>query len=96
MLHWLLGNQTGEMRCKRSWDWLKKGYLRKETKSTIIAAQDQAVSINSMRKMVFGKNVSPLCRLCGIRDETYCDSMPKTSSEGVPECNAWQCGKCYP
>ena len=95
-MDWLLGNATGEMRGKKSWDLLKKGYLKKETKSTIIAAQDQAVSINSMRKVVFGENVSSLCGLFGMHDETYCDSVPKTISDSVPECNAWQCGKCYP
>ena len=31
-----------EVRNKRSWDWLKKGYLRKEIESTIVAAQGQA------------------------------------------------------
>ena len=36
----------------KSWDWLKKGYLKKETESTMIAAQDQALCTRNMRKTV--------------------------------------------
>ena len=36
-----------------SWDWMKKGYLKKETESTTVAAQDQALSTRNMRKNVF-------------------------------------------
>ena len=32
---------TEEVKSKRSWDWLKKGYLKKDTESTIVAAQDR-------------------------------------------------------
>ena len=55
---------TGKVRGEKLTDLLKKGYLQKETitkKSTIIAAQVQ---------VAFGENVSPLCRLCLMHDET--------------------------
>ena len=38
--------------------------------SAIIAAQDQALCTNNIRKVVYGEDVSPLCRLCGGTDET--------------------------
>ena len=47
----------------KSWDWLKKVYLRKETESTIIAAQDQALCKRNMRKTGYGENVDSTCRV---------------------------------
>ena len=58
-----LRKAANELKGGKSWDWLKKGHLQKETESTFIVEQDQAVSINSMNKGVFGENASPLCRL---------------------------------
>ena len=39
-LHGQFGKATEEVRSKRPWDWFKKGYLKKETESTIVAAQE--------------------------------------------------------
>ena len=50
-----------EVRGKRSWDWLKKGYLKKETESTIVASQDQALITRNMRNVVYGENVQSIC-----------------------------------
>ena len=40
--HGQLRKATEEIRGKILWDCLRKGYLNKETQSTIVAAQDQA------------------------------------------------------
>ena len=40
---------------------LRKGSLKKETESTIIAAQDPAIATNNIRKVIFKEDVSPLC-----------------------------------
>ena len=37
-LHGQFRKATEEVRSKRSWDWLKKDYLKKETESIIVAA----------------------------------------------------------
>ena len=42
-LHGQFRKATEEVRGKRSWDWLNKGYLKKETESTIVAAQYQVL-----------------------------------------------------
>ena len=42
-LHGQFRKATEVAGSKTSWDWLKKGYLKKETESTIVAAQDQAL-----------------------------------------------------
>ena len=44
-LHGKFRKATEEVRSKRSWDWLRKGYLKKESESTIVAEQDQAQGI---------------------------------------------------
>ena len=76
---------TEEVRIKRSRDWLKKGYLKKETESTIVAAQNRALCTRNMIKVVYGENVQSICCVCGAADETvaYCFRMLKTSTEGV-------------
>ena len=55
---------------KGNWLWLNKGYLKKETKGLIIAAQDQALRTNWIRKNIDKENISAKCRLCGDNDET--------------------------
>ena len=39
-LHGQFGKATEEVRSKRPQDWFKKGYLKKETESTTVAAQE--------------------------------------------------------
>ena len=39
----------------------------KETESTIVAAQDQALCTRNLRN---AKNVKSICRVCGAADET--------------------------
>ena len=58
-----------EVRGKRSWDWLKKDYLNKETESTIVAVRDQALYTRNMRNMVYEENAQSVCRVCGVADE---------------------------
>ena len=60
---------TEEVRSKRPWDWLKKGYLKRETESTIVAAQDQALCTRNLRNVICGENVQSSCCVCGAPDE---------------------------
>ena len=61
---------TEEVRSKRSWDCLKKGYLKRETESTIVVAQGRVLRTRNLRNVVYGKNVQSICRVCGAADET--------------------------
>ena len=69
-LHGQFRKAIEEVRSKRSWDWQKKGYLKKETESTIVAAQDQTLCTRNLRNAVYGENVQSICRVCGAADET--------------------------
>ena len=39
--------QTDDVRGRASWDWLRKGDLKKETEGFIMAAQEQALRTNA-------------------------------------------------
>ncbi|XP_065061308.1 uncharacterized protein LOC135688397 [Rhopilema esculentum] len=60
-----------EFRDEQTWNWLRKGNLKKATEGTIMAAQEQAIRSRSIRHCIDKeKIISSLCRLCGERDET--------------------------
>ena len=68
-LHSVFFVKTG-FRDSRSWEWLKKGDLKKATEGTIMAAQEQATRTRSIRHHIDKENISPLSRSCGEREET--------------------------
>ena len=49
-----------EVREKISRDWLKMDYLKKETESLMVVAQDQALCSKNMRNVVYGENVQSI------------------------------------
>lgn len=66
-LHGQLLCQTEKIRDGRSWNWIKKGDLKKKTEGLIMAAQDPALRTNVMEAKVEKKDVPLLCRMCGKR-----------------------------
>ena len=61
---------TKDLKTGESWNWLSKDYLKRETESLTTAAQDQALNTNSIKKSIYGLNVSDKCRLCGEKVES--------------------------
>ena len=52
-LHSVFFKETKEVRDdKDSWLWLQKGVLKKETEGLILAAQEQALKVNWIKKMI--------------------------------------------
>ena len=49
----------GDRRIEGTLNWLKKGSLKKETESVIIAAKDQAISMNNNRKNIYKEDIYP-------------------------------------
>ena len=45
-------------------------YLKKETESLILAAQEQALRINSIKQSIDKTSETPISRLCGESTET--------------------------
>ena len=78
-LHGQFRKAAEETRSKRSWDWLKKGYLKEETESTIVAVQDQAQCTKNLRNAVYGENVESICCVCSAADETFAHIVSECS-----------------
>ncbi len=62
--------QTKEDMAKESWQWLKRGSLKRQTESLIIAAQDQALRTNYRKAKIEKTTTCSKCRLCKDKDET--------------------------
>ena len=55
---------------QKTWTWLRKGYLKRETESLLIAAQDNALRTNHIKARIDKTQQNSKCRLCSDRDET--------------------------
>ena len=62
----LINNNSHE----KTWTWLRKGNLKRETVSLQIAAQDNAIRTNYIKARIDKTQQNSKCRLCGDRDET--------------------------
>ena len=69
-LHGQFERDTKELKCEKTWNFLSKGDLKRETESLITAAQEQALNTNAISKNIYGKECSDKCRLCGVKLET--------------------------
>lgn len=77
--------QTKEInRAEESWQWLKRGALKRETEALLVAAQDQALRTNYRKAKIEHSGTSPLCRMCKKKNETVdhlvsaCEKMAQT------------------
>ena len=50
--------------------WLKYGDIKGETESTIVAAQDQAISTNYFKNKILKEEIKSKSRLCKQHEET--------------------------
>jgi hypothetical protein len=55
---------------EQSYHWLKSGDIKGETESTILAAQDQAISTNYFKNKILKEEIESKCRLCNQHEET--------------------------
>ena len=68
-LHGQFERETRDLKTEDSWAWLKNGDLKRETESLLMAAQEQALNTNSIKKHIYACSESSLCRLCGEKEE---------------------------
>ena len=69
LLHGQFERDTKNVTTEDSWDWLSKGDLKRETERLLVAAQDQALNTNSVRKNIYHQVESDMCGLCGEKVE---------------------------
>jgi hypothetical protein len=55
---------------EQSYRWLKFGDIKGETESTIVVAQDQAISTNYFKRKILKEETESRCRLCKEYEET--------------------------
>ena len=55
---------------QKTWTWLRKGNLKKETESLLIATRGNAIRTNHIKARIDKTQQNSKCRLCGDRDET--------------------------
>ena len=61
---------TSDISHENTWTWLKKGNLKRETESLLIAAQNNAIRTNHIKARIDKTQLNSRCRLRGERDET--------------------------
>ena len=64
---------------------MKKGYLKKETESTIVEAQDQALCTRNLRNAVYRENLESICRVFATADEAVAHIVSECSKLGQKE-----------
>ena len=55
---------------EKTWKWLRKGNLKRETKSLRISTQNNAIRTNHIKAMIDKTQQNSIWRLCGDRDKT--------------------------
>ena len=63
---WLINTISFE----KIWTWLRKGILKREMESLLIAAQDNAMRTYHIKARIDKTQQNSKCRLCSDRDET--------------------------
>ena len=67
------GQFAGDMEDKNknnTWRWMRKSDLKGSTKALICSAQEQSIGTNYIKYNIDKTAKSPLCRMCGTRNET--------------------------
>ena len=55
---------------QKTWTWIRKGNLKRETETLLRAAQDNAIRTNHIKARIDKTQENSKCRLCSDRDET--------------------------
>ena len=64
---------------EKTWTWLRKGNLNKETESLLITAQNNAIITNHIKARIDKTQQNNKYRLCGDRDETINHTKSESS-----------------
>ena len=90
---------------EKRWTWLRKGNLKRETKSLLTAAQNSTIRTNHIKARIDKTQQNSKCRLYGDRHKTinhiiseYCKLVQKeykTRHDWVGKVIRWElCKKC--
>ena len=71
------------------WVWLRKGNLKREIESLLIAAQNNVIKTNPIKVRIDKTQQNSRCRLWGDRDETINHILNKCSKLAQKEYKTW-------
>ena len=76
---------------QKTWAWLKKGNLKREIESLLIAAQNNAVRTNHIKTRINKTQQNSKCRLCSDRDKTInhiseCSKLAQKEYKTIHNC----------
>ena len=89
-LHRQYVRSTGEIRDYKRWNWFKTGTIKKDTKGTLMAPQDQALRTNAIKSRFDRQHISPMCRLCGEREETISHIVADCTKLAQKQYRCWR------
>ena len=64
---------------QKTWIWLRKGNLKREMESLLIATQDNVIRTNHIKARIDKTQQNSKCRLCGDKGETINHIISKYS-----------------
>ena len=73
---------------QKTWTWLRKGNLKREAESLLIAAQDHAIRPNHIKARIDKTQQNNKCWTCGNRDETINHIISERSKLAQMGCKA--------
>ena len=76
---------TSDISHEKTGTWLKKGHLKRETKSLLIKAQNNAIRTSHIKARIDKTQQNSRCRLCGDKDETINHIISECSKEAQKE-----------
>ena len=77
-MHRQFTRQVKDFASKKSWQWLKRGCLKDQTESLLIAAQDQALGTNYRKARIERTRKSAKCRMCKEKVQPLLDYFEDT------------------
>ena len=69
-LHGQFEENTKEIKSEESWTWLRREMLKRETENLIMAAQEQALNTNAIKRNIYKLDGPINTELCGEAKET--------------------------
>ena len=81
-MHGQVVRQIEAVRGERSWMWMTRGTMKRETGSLLTAAQDQAIKTNNSRAKIEKDGTSPLCRMHNRANDTLSHIVSEFSKLG--------------
>ena len=73
---------------QNTWTWLRKGNLKRETESLLIATQNNTKRTKHIKPRIDKTKENSKCRLCGDGDETINHIISECSNLAQKECKA--------